>query len=60
MGPLFEATVGAVEEAIVNALVGGRDMTGHQGRRAAGLPHDKVKEILERHRVGAGPGAGAR
>ena len=60
MGPLFEATVGAVEEAIVNALVAGRDMRGHQGRRVAGLPHDKLEEILERHRVRAGPGAATR
>jgi D-aminopeptidase len=49
MGPLFEATVGATEEAIVNALVAGRTMVGFKGRRVAGLPHDKVREILRRH-----------
>ena len=49
MGPLFEATVGATEEAIVNALVAGRTMTGFKGRTVSGLPHDKVREILRRH-----------
>jgi L-aminopeptidase/D-esterase-like protein len=49
MGPLFEATVGATEEAIVNALVAARTMTGHDGRTVVALPHDKVREILERH-----------
>jgi D-aminopeptidase len=55
MGPLFEATVGATEEAIVNALVAGRTMTGWQGHRVAGLPTDAVRRILERHgRLGPG------
>lgn len=49
MGPLFEAVVGATEEAIVNALVAGRTMTGHGGRTVIGLPHERVREILRRH-----------
>jgi L-aminopeptidase/D-esterase-like protein len=49
MGPLFEATVGATEEAIVNALVAGRTMTGYRGHTIVGLPHDKVRAILKRH-----------
>jgi L-aminopeptidase/D-esterase-like protein len=49
MGPLFEATVGATEEAIVNALVAGRTMTGLKGHRVVGLPHDRVRDILRRH-----------
>jgi L-aminopeptidase/D-esterase-like protein len=49
MGPLFEATVGATEEAIVNALVAGRTMTGHRGTRVIGLPHERVQAILRRH-----------
>ena len=51
MGPLFEATVGATEEAIINALVAGRTMTGHNGTKVVGLPHDKVQAILKRHGV---------
>ena len=38
MDPLFEATVGATEEAIVNALVAARTMTGFRGRTVIGAP----------------------
>src|SRR5262249_38296814 len=38
--PLFEAAVQATEEAIINALVAGRDMTGINGRKTYALPHD--------------------
>ena len=49
MGPLFEATVGATEEAIVNALVAGRTTTGRGGKTVPGLPLDRLREILRRH-----------
>jgi len=47
--PLFTATVQASEEAIVNALVAARDMTGDQGHYAKALPHDELMEILNRY-----------
>ena len=50
MGALFEATVGATEEAIVNALVAARTVVGHKGRRVVALPQDRVRAILQRHR----------
>jgi L-aminopeptidase/D-esterase-like protein len=49
MGPLFEAVVAATEEAVVNALVAGRTMTGYQGHTVLGLPHDRLRDILKRH-----------
>jgi D-aminopeptidase len=49
MDPLFEAVIGATEEAIVNSLVAGRSMTGYKGYAIQGLPLDRVKEILARH-----------
>ena len=49
MGPLFEATVGATEEAIVNALVAARTMTGFRGRTVQALPHDRLRDVLQRH-----------
>jgi len=49
--PLFEAVVGATEEAIVNALVAGRDMTGRAGHVVRGLPHAELQAILRRHGV---------
>src|SRR5260221_8533155 len=49
MGALFEATGGATEEAIVNALVAGRTTVGFRGHTVAGLPLDRVRDILKRH-----------
>ncbi|PYQ10697.1 MAG: aminopeptidase [Acidobacteria bacterium] len=49
MGPLFEATVGATEEAIMNALVAARTMSGRAGHRVVALPQDRVRDILRRH-----------
>ena len=45
MSPLFTATVEAVEEAIINALVAGRDMTGANGT-VHGIDHDELRAIL--------------
>jgi D-aminopeptidase len=47
--PIFEATVQATEEAIVNALVAARTMTGINGSRFFGLPHDELRGILKRY-----------
>jgi len=49
MGPLFEATVGATEEAVVNALVAARTLRGQEGHEVVALPHEKLREILRRH-----------
>jgi L-aminopeptidase/D-esterase-like protein len=47
--PLFEATVQATEEAIVNALVAAKTMTGANGTRFFGMPHDELRSILKRY-----------
>jgi D-aminopeptidase len=47
--PLFEATIQATEEAIVNALVAARTMTGINGNTVHALPHDRMVGILRRH-----------
>ena len=49
INPIFEGTVQAAEEAIVNALVAARTMTGINGARYFGLPHDEVRAILKRY-----------
>ncbi len=46
---VFLATVQAVEEAIVNALVAAETMTGVHGSTVHALPHDPVRAILRRH-----------
>jgi D-aminopeptidase len=50
ISPLFSATVEATEEAIVNAMVGARTMTGIDGHTVYALPHDKLTEILKKYR----------
>ncbi len=47
--PLFEAATQASEEAIVNALVAARTMTGINGTRIFALPHDELRSILKRY-----------
>jgi L-aminopeptidase/D-esterase-like protein len=47
---LFDATVQATEEAIVNALVAGEPMVGMKGHRVIALPHDRLKAALEKYR----------
>jgi D-aminopeptidase len=49
LNPLFAATVQATEEAIINALVAARDMTGDRGHYAKALPHDALTQVLERY-----------
>ena len=54
--PLFKGTVEATEEAIVNAMVAAVTMTGADGLRLFGLPHDELRAILQRYgRVAAKP-----
>lgn len=49
MDPLFEATVEATEEAIVNAMVGSRTMTGINSHTVEALPHEKLREVLRKY-----------
>ena len=50
LDPIFEATVQATEEAIVNALVAAETMVGIDGHTAIGLPHDRLKAALAKYR----------
>ena len=49
LDPLFEATVQAVEEAIVNALVNNHDMTGRDDHRVEALPHARLRQLLKKY-----------
>jgi D-aminopeptidase len=53
INPLLLATVEAVEEAIVNALVAAETMVGRDGHTAYGLPLDRLVEVMDRY--GRGP-----
>ena len=47
--PFFTATVQAVDEAVMNALVAARTMTGFQGHTAIALPHEKLRATLKKY-----------
>jgi len=48
IGPLFDATIEATEEAILNALVGAATTSGRDGITAHALPHDRLLETMAR------------
>jgi len=49
---MFRAASECTEEAILNSIIGGRaGRTGFEGRRLDGLPVERVKELLQKHRV---------
>jgi D-aminopeptidase len=49
IGAVFEATVQATEEAIINALVAAETMVGIDGHRAEAIPHDKLRDVLRKY-----------
>jgi D-aminopeptidase len=49
MNPIFEATVQATEEAIVNALIAAETMTGVDGHKVIALPHDRLKQVMKKY-----------
>lgn len=49
ISPLFAATVEATEEAIVNAMIGARTMTGIDGHTVIALPHDRLQQVLKKY-----------
>jgi L-aminopeptidase/D-esterase-like protein len=48
--PVYEATVQATEEAIVNALLAARTMTGADYLKVPALPHGRLREVLQKYR----------
>jgi L-aminopeptidase/D-esterase len=47
---LFESTVLAVEESIINAMVAARTMTGIDDHRLVAIDHARLQRILEKYR----------
>ncbi|RPA68570.1 S58 family peptidase [Cyclobacteriaceae bacterium YHN15] len=47
--PLLEATVQAVEEAIINALIAAETMEGINGNKSYALPHGLLVEVLKKY-----------
>jgi L-aminopeptidase/D-esterase-like protein len=49
INPVFEAAVDATSEAILNALLAAQTMTGADGYRVFGLPHDRLMTALRKY-----------
>ncbi len=49
MDPLFEATVQATEEAIINAMIAAPTMIGRDDHQVLGLPHDRLRQVLKNY-----------
>ena len=49
INPLFEATVQATEEAIINAMLAARTMTGADSIRSYALPHERLRAALRKY-----------
>jgi L-aminopeptidase/D-esterase-like protein len=49
MDPLLEATVQAVEEAIINAIIAAETMDGINGNKSYALPHGLLVEVLKKY-----------
>ena len=49
MDPLFAGVVQATEEAVVNALIDNRSMTGRDNHRVEALPHDRLSRLLKQY-----------
>ena len=49
LNPVFSATVEATEEAIINAMIAAETMTGIENHKVIALPHDKLREVLNKY-----------
>lgn len=57
LNPIFEATIEATEEAILNAMVAAESMTGAYYVHVKALPHGELQDVLRRYgRLNEDPG----
>lgn len=49
LNPVFEATVEATEEAIINALVAAKDMEGINRNKCFAIPLPRLKEVMKKY-----------
>jgi len=49
ISPIFDATVYATEEAIINALVAADTMVGADNHRVERLPYERLREVLKKY-----------
>jgi len=49
IGPLFNATIEATEEAILNAMVAAETTVGVDGNTSFAIPHDRLRDVLRKY-----------
>jgi D-aminopeptidase len=49
MDPLFDATVEATEEAVIDSMIANETMVGRDGHRSVALPHDALLDLMRRY-----------
>ena len=49
LDPLLTATVQATEEAIINALIAAKTMSGINNNTFYALPHERLREVLKKY-----------
>ena len=49
LNPLFQATVEATEEAIIDSMIANETMVGRDGNTAVALPHDRLMDVMRRY-----------
>lgn len=49
LNPIFEATVEATEESVINAMVAATSMTGIEYHHVSALPHDQLRAVLKKY-----------
>ena len=47
--PLFEATIEATEEAIIDSMIANQTMTGRDGNTSIALPHDRLVDVMKKY-----------
>ncbi|HTN99004.1 MAG TPA: P1 family peptidase [Nordella sp.] len=47
--PLFEATIEATEEAIIDSMIANQTMVGRDGNTSIALPHDRLIDIMKKY-----------
>jgi D-aminopeptidase len=48
--PLFRATVEGTEEAIINAMIAARDMTGNKGHVVKAIDHEELRSVMREYK----------
>ena len=46
LDPLFQATIEATEEAIIDRMIANETMAGRDGNTSIALPHDRLLEVM--------------